>query len=78
MTPDFLRRLVAKSNYAYIILDTLDESPRDGLREQVLEAIERIRGWGVPCLHLFVTCRNEPDTRDSLGLDLASENLDAK
>lgn len=57
-----LRQLVQKFDQVYILLDALDESQR----EQVLDAIETMRNWSLPGLHVLVTSRDEPDIRDSL------------
>lgn len=61
-----LRQLVQKFDHVYILLDALDESPRYGQREQVLNAIETILKWPVPGLHVLVTSRDEFDIRESL------------
>ena len=45
----------------YIFLDALDESPRSGPREYVLDSLGTMRNWAVPSLHLFITSRDEPD-----------------
>ncbi|KAJ5520152.1 NACHT nucleoside triphosphatase [Penicillium fimorum] len=63
---DSLRQTVCKFNSTYILLDALDESPRDDKREYVLDAIEKIRQWDLPTLHLLATSRNEIDIRNSL------------
>lgn len=34
----------------------------------MLDALETMRKWGVQCLHLFLTSRDEPDIRESLDL----------
>lgn len=65
---EYLRRLIRKFHQVYIALDGLDESPRDELRERVLDTLSRMRDWGIPGLHLFVTSRDGPDIRDSLDL----------
>ncbi|KAJ5651137.1 NACHT nucleoside triphosphatase [Penicillium longicatenatum] len=61
-----LRRLLDRFRYTYILLDALDESPRDCKREGVLEAIQVIRSWSIPSVHLLVTSRSELDIRESL------------
>jgi hypothetical protein len=61
-----LRYLIQKFDQVYILLDALDESPRYGQRDQVLNAIETMRKWLLPGLHLLVTSRDEPDIRESL------------
>jgi hypothetical protein len=50
----------------YILLDALDESPRYSQRDHVLNAVETVRKWLLPGLHLLVTSRDEPDIRESL------------
>ncbi|KAJ5614689.1 hypothetical protein N7528_008343 [Penicillium herquei] len=61
-----LRRLVERFRNVYILLDALDESPRDCKRAGVLKAIQVIRDWALPGVHLLVTSRNELDIRESL------------
>ena len=65
---EYLRRLVQRFHHVYIVLDALDESPRNGPREHVLEMLEAMRKWGIQGLHLFLTSRDEPDIRESLDL----------
>ena len=64
----YLRRLIEKFQNVYIILDALDESPRNGPREQVLEMLETMRKWGLSGLHLFFTSRNERDINEYFDL----------
>ncbi|KAJ5935909.1 NACHT nucleoside triphosphatase [Penicillium verhagenii] len=61
-----LHGLLKRFRDAYILLDALDESPREPKREGVLNAIQVIRDWSIPGLHLLVTSRNELDIRESL------------
>ena len=70
---DHLRRLIERFRDVYIVLDALDESPGNGPREHVLDALEAMRNWGAHCLHLFVTSRNESDIRESLNLSVTQE-----
>ena len=63
-----LRSLTERFEQVYIMLDALDESPLDGHRRQVLEAIETMRGWALQGLHLFITSRDERDIHESLDL----------
>jgi hypothetical protein len=63
---DCLHQLVAKFDDVYIVLDALDESPRHKHREDVLQALEDMRGWPGPELHLLVTSRDEQDIREYL------------
>jgi hypothetical protein len=62
-----LRRFLERFRDTYILLDALDESPRNYKRESVLRAIQMIRNWSIPSVHLLVTSRNELDIRESLG-----------
>ena len=64
----YLRRLIEKFQHVFIMLDALDESPRDGPREQVLEMLEMMRKWGLSGLHLFFTSRNERDINEYFDL----------
>jgi len=61
-----LRQLVRTFDNTYIILDALDESPRDTYRGEMLQALSEIRAWSEPGLHLLVTSREEVDIRDEL------------
>ena len=61
-----LHQLVEAFDHVYIILDALDESPRDKCRKDVLEALVHIRKWAEPSLHLLVTSRDEADIRNVL------------
>ena len=65
---EHLRRLIQRFHHVYILLDALDENPRNGSREDVLNVLETMRNWDVQCLHLFVTSRDEPNIRESLDL----------
>ena len=70
---DLLEQLIRRFRHVYIFLDALDESPRNGAREGVLDALEILRGWGVRHLHLFVTSRDEPDIRESLTIPVTQQ-----
>ena len=71
---DCMHQLVQGFKHVYIILDALDESPRNkhgkNLRRGVLETLVIIRKWSEPGLHLLVTSRDETDIRDVLRDDL--------
>ncbi|KAJ5472932.1 hypothetical protein N7530_006933 [Penicillium desertorum] len=75
-----LRKTICRFNDTYILLDALDESPRDNKREGVLDAVQTIRQWDLPTLHLLVTSRNEMDIRLSLEVpssqDISMKNTD--
>ena len=70
---EHLQRLIQRFHQVYIMLDALDESPRNGSRVYVLNALEAMRDWGVQGLHLFVTSRDEPDIRDSLDISATQQ-----
>ncbi|KIY01694.1 uncharacterized protein Z520_01832 [Fonsecaea multimorphosa CBS 102226] len=63
---EHLRDVAQRFQHVYILLDALDESPRYGKLDQVLNALETMRNWSLPGLHLLVTSRDEPEIRDSL------------
>ncbi|KAK1969942.1 hypothetical protein LY78DRAFT_700372 [Colletotrichum sublineola] len=50
----------------YIVIDALDESPREKHRDAMLQVLNDIRAWSEPGLHLLVTSRDEVDIRDAL------------
>ncbi|KAL4867877.1 hypothetical protein BDV12DRAFT_186298 [Aspergillus spectabilis] len=61
-----LKNVICKFRDSYILLDALDECPRDHEREDVLQTIKTMRDWNLPGFHLLVTSRNELDIRQSL------------
>lgn len=61
-----LQHLIQNFSHVYVLLDALDESPRYSQRDGVLMAIQTMRKWLLPGLHLLVTSRDEPDIRQSL------------
>jgi hypothetical protein len=63
---DYLRRLIEGFEHVYLLVDALDESPRNKLRERVLDTLEVVRSWGLEGVHLFVTSRDELDIRESI------------
>ncbi|KAF3023342.1 hypothetical protein E8E15_007618 [Penicillium rubens] len=75
-----LRKTICSFNDTYILLDALDESPRGNKREGVLDAVQTIRQWSLPTLHLLVTSRNEMDIRLTLeppsSQDISMKNSD--
>ncbi|KAK1573827.1 uncharacterized protein LY79DRAFT_593711 [Colletotrichum navitas] len=62
-----LRQLVRGFLDIYIVIDALDESPREKHRDAMLQALNDIRAWPEPGLHILVTSRDEVDIRDALG-----------
>ncbi|KAK0514475.1 hypothetical protein JMJ35_003092 [Cladonia borealis] len=65
---EYLRVLIERFQHVYIMLDALDESPRDGPRGHVLDALETMREWALQGLHLFVTSRDERDIHEFFDL----------
>lgn len=63
---EHLHRMSSHFDHVYIFLDALDESPKSGLRDLVLDTIETLRNWNDSGLHLLVTSRDEPDIRSAL------------
>ena len=63
---DHLQQLIRMFDHVYILLDALDESPRDKHRDSVLKVLVAIRKWEEPGLHILVTSRKEPDIRDAI------------
>lgn len=70
---DYLQRLIQRFHHVYIVLDALDESPRNGAREHVLNTLETMQKWSLRGLHLLVTSRDEPDIRGSLNPPLIQQ-----
>ena len=44
-------------DYVYLLLDALDESPRNRLQEKVLDALEAVRSWGLHSISLSIPLR---------------------
>ncbi|KAI0869159.1 hypothetical protein GGS24DRAFT_512427 [Hypoxylon argillaceum] len=61
-----LHQLVRVFRNVYILVDALDERPRNKHREMLLQVLEDMRAWEEPGLHLLITSRNEIDIRDGL------------
>ncbi|KAH6881080.1 hypothetical protein B0T10DRAFT_518795 [Thelonectria olida] len=62
-----LHQLVRAFKDVYIVLDALDESPRDKHRGAMLQYLVELRAWSEPGLHLIVSSRDEVDIREELG-----------
>jgi hypothetical protein len=75
---DLLQSFLGQFLDSYILLDALDESPRDCRRKGVLKAIQVIRNWSG--VHVLITSRTELDIRESLNpsydQDLSMRNSD--
>ncbi|KAJ5117570.1 NACHT nucleoside triphosphatase [Penicillium atrosanguineum] len=61
-----LQKFLVQFQGSYILLDALDECPRDHGREAILRVIKAIRDWRLPSVHLLVTSRDQFDIRRSL------------
>ncbi|KAL4941531.1 hypothetical protein BDV06DRAFT_179665 [Aspergillus oleicola] len=61
-----LKNMICRFHDSYILLDALDECPRDSERVNVLQTIKTMRDWNLPGFHLLVTSRDELDIRQSL------------
>ena len=64
----YLQLLCKEFSETYIVIDAIDESPRDGPRKKVLKVLDTIQNWRIDKLHLLLTSRDEPDIASSLGL----------
>ncbi|SCO87596.1 uncharacterized protein FRV6_11723 [Fusarium oxysporum] len=74
---DCLHHLVRAFKDVYIVLDALDESPRDKHREGMLQCLAELRAWSEPGLHLIVSSRDEVDIREELSA-LSEETIKMK
>ncbi|KAF9780665.1 hypothetical protein IL306_000013 [Fusarium sp. DS 682] len=74
---DCLHQLIRAFEDVYIILDALDESPKDKHREGMLQCLAGLRAWSEPSLHLIVSSRDEIDIREELGA-LPEETIQMK
>ena len=61
-----LHQLIRDYNDVYLLLDALDESPRDQNPRELLNVLNEIRSWSEPGLRLLVTSRDEIDIREAL------------
>jgi hypothetical protein len=79
---DYLHQLIRGFENVYIVLDALDESPREKHREHMLKTISEFRAWSEPGLHLIVSSRDEIDIREELGalpeqlINLKNDSID--
>ncbi|KAJ5998783.1 hypothetical protein N7451_006593 [Penicillium sp. IBT 35674x] len=77
---DCLRDTISQSSEIYLLIDALDECPRDSKRDNVLSAINTMQQWGLPGLHLLVTSRDEIDIRQSMAIsgdqDISMRNVE--
>lgn len=61
-----LSQLMKDLDDLFIVVDALDECPKHGKREELLELIAEIKAWSLSNLHLLVTSRHEPDIEKAL------------
>ncbi|GAP83716.1 putative ankyrin repeat protein [Rosellinia necatrix] len=61
-----LHQIIRGFRNVYILIDALDESPRNKHRETTLQTLTDMRSWGELRMHLLVTSRDEVDIRDEL------------
>lgn len=61
-----LSLIVKDLDDVFIVIDALDECPKDGERAELLELIAEIESWSLPNFHLLVTSRQEPDIENAL------------
>ncbi|RYP84668.1 hypothetical protein DL769_001102 [Monosporascus sp. CRB-8-3] len=74
---DCLRRLVHAFQDVYVILDALDESPRNKHRDDVLQSLVDMHAWSERGLHILATSRDLVDIRDEIDV-LADEIVPMK
>lgn len=71
-----LKSLISKLGDIFLVIDPLDECPRDGRREELLQLLSHIHHFGFPNLHIITTSRPEPDVTQVLKLiQTAGENF---
>lgn len=62
-----LRFVMDMPGQTYIFIDALDECPaRTGEREELLNALQSVKGYGIPTLHILLTSRREIDINERL------------
>jgi hypothetical protein len=67
---DCLHQLVQAFEHVYVIIDALDESPRNKCRRAMLQTLVDIWAWSEPGLHLLVSSRDETDLHDAFHEEL--------
>jgi ankyrin repeat domain-containing protein 50 len=70
-----LSRIIKDLEDVFIVVDALDECPKNGDRGELLEIITEIRAWSSSNMHLLVTSRLEPDIRETLTPLLTSQAI---
>jgi ankyrin repeat domain-containing protein 50 len=59
-------RIIEEMEHVFIVIDALDECPRNRHREQLLAVISDIKSRSLDSLHVLVTSRREPDIEKAL------------
>ena len=63
---EMLIHVIEDFDNVFIVIDALDECPKDGERDQLLAAISDIKAISASNLHILVTSRREPDIEDAV------------
>ncbi|KAK1716965.1 hypothetical protein BDP67DRAFT_508014 [Colletotrichum lupini] len=63
------RQVLELFQNVYVVLDALDESPRETSRFGLLETLKEIRDWSELGVNLLVTSRDEVDIREGIDIE---------
>lgn len=58
--------MMKKLRNIFMVIDALDECPKDGDREEILGLIAEMKTWSPSNLHLLITSRQETDIGEKL------------
>lgn len=72
---EYLRLLCTEFFEVFIVIDALDETPRDGPRQRVLDVLKTIRNWKIQKLHILITSRSELDIVSCLQIPTSQQVL---
>jgi trehalose-6-phosphatase len=61
-----LWKVVEEFDHVFIVIDALDECPKNERREQLLAVITDIHSRSLDNIHVLVTSRREPDIEETL------------
>lgn len=70
---DCLGKIAQEFQDVYIVLDALDECPRDQ-RHTMLQVLVELNSWSKSGIHILATSRDEVDIRETMG-DLADDKI---
>ena len=70
---DCLGEIAQEFQDVYIVLDALDECPRDQ-RHTMLQVLVELNSWSKSGIHILATSRDEADIRETMG-DLADDKI---